>query len=38
VNVDLAPTDDEDMAGWLASAHSLIAGKLTRKLRAELGL
>lgn len=38
VNVDLAATDDEDMAGWLATAHSLIAGKLTRKLRAELGL
>jgi predicted DNA-binding protein (MmcQ/YjbR family) len=38
VQVDLAGADDEDMAGWLATAHSLIAGKLTRKLRAELGL
>jgi hypothetical protein len=38
VQVDLAPTEDEDMAGWLATAHALIAGKLTRKLRAELGL
>ena len=24
--------------GWLATAHSLIAAKLTKKLRAELGL
>lgn len=38
VQVDLAPADDEDLAGWLGAAHSLIAGKLTKKLRAELGL
>ena len=28
----------EDLQGWLATAHSLIAAKLTRKARAELGL
>jgi len=28
----------EDCRGWLATAHSLIAAKLTRKARAELGL
>ncbi|MET0274026.1 MAG: MmcQ/YjbR family DNA-binding protein [Phenylobacterium sp.] len=38
VTVDLDDVDDADVAGWLATAHSLIAGKLTRKLRAELGL
>ena len=38
VAVDLAAVADEDLEGWLATAHSLIAGKLTRKARAELGL
>lgn len=38
VAVDLAAVEDEDLQGWLATAHSLIAGKLTRKARAELGL
>jgi predicted DNA-binding protein (MmcQ/YjbR family) len=38
VAVDLAVVDDEDLQGWLATAHSLIAGKLTKKARAELGL
>ena len=38
VAVDLADVEDEDLKGWLATAHSLIAGKLTRKARAELGL
>ena len=30
--------EDDDFADWLATAHSLIAAKLTRKVRAELGL
>jgi predicted DNA-binding protein (MmcQ/YjbR family) len=38
VVVDLDGLDGEEVRGWLATAHSLIAGKLTRKLRAELGL
>lgn len=38
VAVDLEDLDSDDAAGWLATAHSLIAGKLTKKLRAELGL
>ena len=38
VAVDLAPLDRDDATGWIATAHSLISGKLTRKLRAELGL
>ena len=29
---------DDDFIDWLATAHSLIVGKLTKKLRAELGL
>jgi predicted DNA-binding protein (MmcQ/YjbR family) len=36
--VDYGAADDADFADWLATAHSLIAAKLTRKLRAELGL
>ena len=36
---DQAPDwTDEDMAGHFASAHAIIAGKLTRKQKAELGL
>jgi predicted DNA-binding protein (MmcQ/YjbR family) len=38
VNVDLDAVELEDMQGWLATAHSLISAKLTRKARAELGL
>ena len=38
VNVAHERMDREDCQGWLATAHSLIAGKLTRKARAELGL
>jgi predicted DNA-binding protein (MmcQ/YjbR family) len=38
VAVELDEVELEDIAGWLATAHSLISGKLTRKLRAELGL
>ena len=30
--------EDADFIDWLATAHSLIVGKLTRKLRVELGL
>ena len=38
VNIDHDRMDPEDCRGWLATAHSLIAGKLTKKARAELGL
>jgi predicted DNA-binding protein (MmcQ/YjbR family) len=38
VNVALDAAPDEDIADWLATAHSLIAAKLTRKVRANLGL
>lgn len=38
VIVDLEDLDPEDAAGWMATAHSLIVGKLTRAVRAELGL
>lgn len=38
VAVDIADIDPEDCRGWLATAHSIIAGKLTKKARAELGL
>ena len=38
VIVDLDDLDPEDGRGWISTAHGLIAAKLTRKLRAELGL
>ncbi|HEV2530457.1 MmcQ/YjbR family DNA-binding protein [Phenylobacterium sp.] len=38
VAVDFTQADDEDFKGWLATAHSLISGKLTKKARVELGL
>ena len=38
VAVDLDEVGAEDVAGWLATAHSLISAKLTRKARQELGL
>ena len=38
VIVELDDLDPEDAAGWLATAHSLISGKLRRAVRAELGL
>jgi len=38
VIVDLDGTDIEDAAGWIATSHSLIAAKLTKAARAELGL
>lgn len=38
VIVDLDDLEAEDAAGWIATAHSLIAARLTRKVRQELGL
>ena len=38
VIVDLDDVEIEDAAGWLTSSHALIAAKLTRKVRTELGL
>ena len=38
VLVDLDALDPQDASGWIATAHGLIAGKLTRAVRAELGL
>ena len=38
VNVDLDAADDADMTDWLVNAHALIAAKLTRASRRELGL
>ena len=35
---DLAAVDEGDMADWLASAHALVAAKLTRAARRALGL
>jgi predicted DNA-binding protein (MmcQ/YjbR family) len=35
---DLAGLDDAEVADWLASAHALVAAKLTRKARQELGI
>jgi predicted DNA-binding protein (MmcQ/YjbR family) len=34
----LAKLDDAEVTDWLKTAHELIAAKLTRKQRAELGL
>jgi predicted DNA-binding protein (MmcQ/YjbR family) len=34
----LAGQDAAEVEGWLKTAHGLIAAKLTKKLRAELGL
>lgn len=38
VAVDAASVPDADLASWLTTAHGLIAAKLTKKARAELGL
>ena len=38
VNVALDGAPDADLADWLATAHSLIAAKLTRRAKLELGL
>jgi predicted DNA-binding protein (MmcQ/YjbR family) len=35
---DLEALDADEVADWLKSAHGLIASKLTKKVRAELGL
>jgi hypothetical protein len=34
----MAPLGDDDLALYIGEAHRIIAGKLTRKLQAELGL
>jgi predicted DNA-binding protein (MmcQ/YjbR family) len=38
VNVYLEDIGADDLRDWLFNAHALIAAKLTRKLRGELGL
>ncbi|WP_337187907.1 MmcQ/YjbR family DNA-binding protein [Phenylobacterium sp.] len=38
VLVDLDGLEADEAAGWLSTAHELIAGRLTRAVRAELGL
>jgi len=35
---DLAALDADEVRGWLATSHELVAGKLTKKARLELGL
>ena len=35
---DLDALDADEVADWVKTAHGLIAAKLTRKARAELGL
>jgi predicted DNA-binding protein (MmcQ/YjbR family) len=35
---DLASLDAAEVTDWITTAHGLVAAKLTRKLRAELGL
>jgi len=35
---DLAALDAEEVTAWLATAHTLVAAKLTRAQRRELGL
>ena len=38
VNVEPGALDEDLLAGYIRESHRLVAGKLTRKLRAELGL
>lgn len=38
VSVDLADAAETDVAEWIATSHGLIAAKLTKKARVELGL
>jgi predicted DNA-binding protein (MmcQ/YjbR family) len=38
VIVDLDAADDADITEWLTNAHSLIAAKLTKAMKRELGL
>ena len=35
---DLGALDADEVRDWLNSAHALVAAKLTRKVRAELGI
>ena len=35
---DVGALDAEEMTDWLATAHALVAAKLTRKARRDLGL
>jgi predicted DNA-binding protein (MmcQ/YjbR family) len=35
---DVAGLDDDEVTDWLATAHGLVAAKLTRAARQELGL
>lgn len=35
---DLSTQDEAEVTGWLQSAHGLVAAKLTRKARQELGI
>lgn len=35
---DLADLDADEVSDWVKTAHAIIAAKLTRKVRAELGL
>lgn len=35
---DLAALDDAEVKDWLKTAHALVAAKLSKKARAELGL
>jgi predicted DNA-binding protein (MmcQ/YjbR family) len=38
VIVDLDAASDDEITGWIAASHALVAAKLTRAVRAELGL
>lgn len=38
VSVDLDELEGADVGGWLETSYDLIAAKLTRKARAELGI
>ncbi len=38
VNVGLDAADDADLTDWLTTAHALIAARLTRVVKRELGL
>ncbi|WGU40963.1 MmcQ/YjbR family DNA-binding protein [Phenylobacterium sp. NIBR 498073] len=38
VIVDLDDAEAGEVAGWIATSHDLIAAKLTRKARSDLGL
>ena len=38
VSVALDGAPDEDLADWLSTAHSLIAAKLTKRVKLKLGL